>query len=63
MAMRLTRLSLLRTPSAGAIDREQTNEQLNALGKAVNDFDFEAALSKLDEITEKYGAAGERGHD
>ena len=46
----------------GAIDREQMNEQLNALGKAVNDFDFEAALSTLDEITEKYGAAGERGH-
>ena len=47
---------------AGAIDREQVNEQMNALCKAVNDFDFEAALSKLDKITEQYGAAGERGH-
>ena len=43
---------------AGAIDQERMNEQMNALCKAVNDFDFEAALSKLDKITEQYGAAG-----
>jgi two-component system, sensor histidine kinase and response regulator len=43
----------------GAVEKEQ----LNALGKAVNDFDFATALLKLVEVEEKYGADRKHGDD
>jgi HPt (histidine-containing phosphotransfer) domain-containing protein len=41
---------------AGACD----NLRMDALGEAISDFDFAAALSKLDEIAKKYGANWEQ---
>ena len=42
---------------AGILERSQ----LNVLSTAINDFDFEAALLRLDEIVEIYGADSKEG--
>jgi PAS domain S-box-containing protein len=39
------------------------NERVNALRAAIGNFDFATALSKLDEIAERFDADGIRGHD
>jgi HPt (histidine-containing phosphotransfer) domain-containing protein len=41
---------------AGACDKPR----MDVLGEAIGDFDFAGALSKLDEIAEKYGASWEQ---
>jgi two-component system, sensor histidine kinase and response regulator len=44
---------------AGNLDKSR----LDALGAAINEFDFEGALLRLNEITKEYGADGEQGND